>query len=449
MTGYYTTTFPFLHGSHSQRHASPQQTKCEPGFYCVQGVRTACPAGSFGNTSGLSTSSCSGLCPLGYYCPGGTNQPVPCPEGTYGATKGLQDARCTDLCPIGFYCESATVTPNPCPSGTFGRVRGLTSRDCSANCTMTTDRGYYCPLATTTPTPCGSVSVYCPTGSRLPVTVTTGYYTVWQTFASSARDDSTVEDGYLDGGALASINQTTRVAQRICEAGSYCINGVKRLCPPGVYGSQSGLATALCSGACPAGYFCQIGSSDYASSPCLDATLYCRQGSSVPSTVSTGYFTVTGNRNTRIDQTICPPGSYCTGGVAYLCPAGTYGDKQGLSTPACSGWCQDGYICPEGSTSVTQSPCPAGTYSQNGLFCSPCLPGYWCEDGSPDPKQHECGADDLYCPLGSDSASVVLDGYFAVGQTVSTHTTQQQCTLQTVAHIPQCPMRTAGANSDA
>jgi hypothetical protein len=47
------------------------QARCEPGFFCVAGVRTACPAGTFSAVSGLS-STCTSLCTAGYYCPTGS-----------------------------------------------------------------------------------------------------------------------------------------------------------------------------------------------------------------------------------------------------------------------------------------------------------------------------------------------------------------------------------------
>lgn len=66
---------------------------CEPGTYCHQGVRIPCPAGQFGDRSGLSTPLCSGPCERGYFCPlesvsarqrdcGGTNLYCPGGEGT-------------------------------------------------------------------------------------------------------------------------------------------------------------------------------------------------------------------------------------------------------------------------------------------------------------------------------------------------------------------------------
>lgn len=69
----------------------------------------------------------------------------------------------------------------------------------------------------------------------------------------------------------------------------------------------------------------------------------------------------------------CPKGHYCPGNTdaPIACPCGTYGAVEGLTTPECSGKCQEGYYCPEASTSSTQATCSAG---------------YTCEEGSCAPK---------------------------------------------------------------
>jgi sugar lactone lactonase YvrE len=60
---------------------------CPVGFFCPSGTGTAlpCPAGSFGNASGLSAPTCSGPCTAapGFACPGGSTTPagMPCPPG--------------------------------------------------------------------------------------------------------------------------------------------------------------------------------------------------------------------------------------------------------------------------------------------------------------------------------------------------------------------------------
>ena len=77
---------------------------------------------------------------------------------------------------------------------------------------------------------------------------------------------------------------------RDCEPGSYCITGIKKLCPAGTYGNISALTTRKCSGPCPAGYFCP----EATTSPiiCGSAGVYCPQGSGAPIEVKIGYYAV-------------------------------------------------------------------------------------------------------------------------------------------------------------
>jgi len=67
-TGYYSL------GQNSSTRT--YQAMCPPGAYCWLGVIRDCPAGTYGNTSGLSTAACSGRCARGYYCPPASTSPT-------------------------------------------------------------------------------------------------------------------------------------------------------------------------------------------------------------------------------------------------------------------------------------------------------------------------------------------------------------------------------------
>ncbi|KAJ0392262.1 hypothetical protein P43SY_006024 [Pythium insidiosum] len=460
--GYYTMQLPFSIDSTLGRRTAAssstasQQLLCEPGFFCANGIRQPCPPGTYGDRSGLTTSACAGPCPPGYYCPRATAVPIACPAGTYGGQPGLSSPTCSAPCPLGHYCEVGTVTPRPCPAGTFGGTQGLTTKRCSATCSSASTctpslcpAGFFCPLATVVPKECGGPDVFCPEGSVAPTPVSSGFYTTWSDVSGwSLATKTRLEDAYIEGGALAVLNLTRRSGQRPCERGSYCVAGVKRLCPAGTFGDTEGLATPQCSAPCPSGFFCPLGTARFDVNPCNDRASFCRQGAAAPTPVSFGYFTVTAaTGDVRVDQQVCPIGSYCVGGIAYLCPPGTYGSVTGLTSAACSGRCQDGYTCAAGSTSPTQTPCPAGHYARNGVSCAPCSPGYWCTSGSPDPMQNACGSDTAFCPLGSSGPQSVAAGHYAVGQQLTTHTSQRLCDVQSVKHVPQCPTRTVGVNS--
>ena len=105
------------------------QTVCPVGYYCSVGVRNPCPAGSYGNTTGLSSSSCNGPCAPGYYCAIGStsstqfpcgNASVYCPEGSglplpvaigyysLGGPSSQQQSQ-QAVCPSGAYCTNGTL----------------------------------------------------------------------------------------------------------------------------------------------------------------------------------------------------------------------------------------------------------------------------------------------------------------------------------------------------
>lgn len=74
---------------------------------------------------------------------------------------------------------------------------------------------------------------------------------------------------------------------------------------------------------------CPPGSTSDTAAPCGPVSKYCPQGSAIPLTASPGYYTINDGIQTDVNhqnqQIPCSDGSYCTGGVSYLCPAGTYG----------------------------------------------------------------------------------------------------------------------------
>ena len=144
----------------------------------------------------------------------------------------------------------------PCPAGAWSNETQAVS------CTNPCDAGYLCSPGSTSPRPatCGGIQYYCPQGTPRPVLVDAGYYTV--------------------GGD----SDATRVGQSICPSpydvssagngsGVYCPgDGRVHLCPGGVFGNDTGLSAATCSGVCTAGYYCPPGSSSPEQTPCGDVT---------------------------------------------------------------------------------------------------------------------------------------------------------------------------------
>jgi hypothetical protein len=46
---------------------------CPVGSYCINGTRMNCPAGYYGSKRQEVNATCSGMCPAGFFCPGGTS----------------------------------------------------------------------------------------------------------------------------------------------------------------------------------------------------------------------------------------------------------------------------------------------------------------------------------------------------------------------------------------
>ena len=119
-----------------------------------------CSVGTFNFTNG-------GPCPKGFYCPLGTDVPVPCPRGTFSDKTKLQaESQCYNCtagqycgemnltkptgpcwsgyycltgaskgdwisCPAGQYCVQGSINPVDCPNGTYrNTTNGKNLTDC-------------------------------------------------------------------------------------------------------------------------------------------------------------------------------------------------------------------------------------------------------------------------------------------------------------------------------
>merc|ERR1712157_49608 len=96
---------------------------CAAGYFCKSGAWSRYPSGL---TYAGSATSLSGPCPVGHYCPEGTEDPIACPEGTFSNQE-----RATDKCAAGTYGGG----------GTFDGGQNACS-----GCALSTS-GVHCPLA--------------------------------------------------------------------------------------------------------------------------------------------------------------------------------------------------------------------------------------------------------------------------------------------------------------
>ena len=120
---------PCSPGQYSITNASLSCIPCSTGKFSPDVGRNSscvvdCPAGRACRPAGTSNPSpcaaglygvnCNSVCPAGSYCEQGAAVPVPCPAGRFGASDGLPSSTCTGDCPAGYYCGNGTVAPLVC-----------------------------------------------------------------------------------------------------------------------------------------------------------------------------------------------------------------------------------------------------------------------------------------------------------------------------------------------
>ena len=144
---------------------------CSFGSYCPLGTcsptQYLCPAGTFGNTTGLSNATCSGKCSAGFYCPAGSvsAEAFACPAGTFSNATGASFVVNCTTCPAGKFSAAGSTACSACLAGKFSQSAGLAvceacprghfcpagaSSWASNNC----GKGHWCPLGTGVPNPC-------------------------------------------------------------------------------------------------------------------------------------------------------------------------------------------------------------------------------------------------------------------------------------------------------
>ncbi|KAH8097197.1 hypothetical protein JL720_79 [Aureococcus anophagefferens] len=204
--GHYTVGAATLergNASDADADARVAEVACEPGHYCVLGVKTPCPPGSYGASSGLADVACDGPCAPGYYCergsatptqnacgspavycPAGSAAPLPVGAGNYSAaaTAGYAAARgdAPGVAPSAAAAgtDAAGCAPaalrarllcaggvrRPCPAGTYGSTFGETSATCAGLCPP----GMFCVEASTEAKPVANGTYCAPPGGCRP-----------------------------------------------------------------------------------------------------------------------------------------------------------------------------------------------------------------------------------------------------------------------------------------
>eukprot|EP01138_Halocafeteria_seosinensis_P015076 gb/GECG01015389.1/.p1 GENE.gb/GECG01015389.1/~~gb/GECG01015389.1/.p1 ORF type:complete len:738 (+),score=39.06 gb/GECG01015389.1/:1-2214(+) len=333
-------------------------TSCAPGRFQDDKFKSGCkecPAGFAEESSG--SWSCN-ICPNGFYAKPEATSCRRCPRGYIGDTEGLEDCRicdkgkhagrqgltsCSTCSPGNFEDSMGAAWCNRCPGGYYQPNSGETT-------CIQADKGNYAKRGARSQTPC-------PMGR----------------YAASPGSPNWRCEGQVQAGRYS---QQSGLTSKI--AGS--------LCPAGRYGC-AGETDPQCTAACPAGYFCNTRTGEGEYEECGDVSLYCPRGSKAPREVPKRHYASGKTKQTQGHAHLCQLGHYCQNSEIFNCPEGYYGGERGLTVETCSGPCDDGYYCPEGSKSRRQNECAPSDapndertlyYCRNGLRMT-------CDDGFTSP----------------------------------------------------------------
>jgi hypothetical protein len=309
---------------------SPTQTQCPPGTYSEGGasVCSLCPGGKFGNSSGLTSSACTGPCPAGYVCGPGTV------NGT------------ATLCPLGQFSGEGSSVCSPCPGGRYGSVPPLVHASCTGLCVV----GRWGAPGTTSPDctgPCAA-GYACPPG----------------------------------------LNTSNPGSSYECVAGRYSARGqgVCSPCPKGRYGNTAGAVSSDCTGACVVGHYCPEGSTEqipyvaFFLSECAGCSSTCVSTGPTTGCVAVLEIEVVPSLPLHLPPVRCPPGAYAaipSASECTLCPINSFADTERSQACTPCGDIGDNLLTlGGGSTSASDCVCSAGFYSVGAVARQtqqPCL----------------------------------------------------------------------------
>ena len=449
--GYYST------GGYEKTVGLPQNTtrtgqmRCEPGHYCIAGMKIQCPAGSFGSDVGLASADCTGACEPGHFCPPGSvsprqyrcgdvyfalvdvlsalmplhnysaSPPAPLPDVLNPARPMLNPAAAYDYVALyRLYSElQVGAALDTGSDGSAANSEGLTQWSVAdiatngsaainitapllqpgelANATSvmyTAADGKTLLLLISIPFSSGQVAATNGTGSVL-----------FNSLSSLNSSDIAVQTNGANL-TLTAANVTAAIGPPPAAAGGALSAAVIRLLLPISVPWEAGSRALLPPVAVPIDSFAATHRLLVHGGP---GGVWCPAGSGWPQTVPAGFYSTSngsalsasdlGNL-TRDGIAIVEPGSYAVAGLKLPCNSGTYGNASGLTRRMCSGYCPAGFACSLGSPLPLQ--CPAGTYAPPGSpACLPCpVPSTMQLQALPDPVD----ADDP----GSGAASLLL-----------------------------------------
>lgn len=415
---------------------------CPEGHYCTAGTPapSACPVGTWSNSTGLGSVDECQACRGGYFCdsnamifPGGK-----CDGGFYcdgnATVPNPTDGLTGDVCPVGHYCPNGTAVPKPCEEGTF-------MTNVSAEVCWVCPAGYYCRNSIE-PEPCPA-GYFCPEGTgqgwqpcpKGTFSSIEGLLNVSQCTQCSGGEycdtlHAITTSGHCDAGFYCTLGSDTKrpVAKYKgvagpCPTGHYCPAHTETpvKCPEGTFNKVTMLTGAIECTDCVFGMYCGEEGLTEPSGECW-AGFFCLEGAKYPNAPTT---TISGGP--------CPVGHFCPNGTSNPlgCHAGTYNPSEGKeqcdkcpsgffcpenSTDFASNICPTGHYCPDGTKHANEYPCEKGFYNdatgkKSNDDCKPCDPGDYCGTSGLDAPSGQC-APGWFCFQGAWSDSPIDIGNF-------------------------------------
>ena len=418
---------------------------CPAGSYCAAGSSeaTPCAKGSY-STGGATTCT---LADKGYYVDTtGADKQIACPAGTYGSTTGLISAACSGKCSAGRYgnataqtaatCNGACSAGYYCPAGSIS----ATAYDCDTGTTTASSNNYWTSdsgagarsscyrnvvldkngmsgtLALPDSSGCKSLDtstntlvVYYGKACKLPTTVLSGTatgttYTGTGTWATSANAASSF---------VSSITVTSEAATVTYYAGKMYT------CSAGYYlkANTNGACTA-----CASPYYCTGITNKYYSSS-IQGRSAC---SALDSTKTDGTYSSVSPYNAattcRFKQEQQTVPTYCETKASNTMKYTSSGwEANTYSVTAKSG----AIISGNNTTGATCSQCAAGTYSAGGTdtTCDAISAGCYGGAGSATACPNQCSAGTYRTSTGgktqSDCSNVTAGCYGSAGATTA------------------------------
>ncbi|KAL0230075.1 hypothetical protein PCE1_003639 [Barthelona sp. PCE] len=373
-------------GKYCQNNATTP-TDCPLGDYCELGseIPTPCPGGTYGPTGNLTQEAECYQCPAGQFCAGG-DIVGNCTAGYIcngGSNTSIPDGSLSmgSPCPMGYYCPAGTDIPITCPILTWTLTNGASQVSECVICTA----GQVCNGSAPFDCPRGS---YCPHNELPKVCPITTYNPDYN--MSSLGDCITCPAGYI-----CNETMTDDYTTYSCPIGFYCEAGSFEpvACPTGSYRADLRGESIYDCDPCPAGSYCPDLNTTIPTE-CPDG-MYCPENTTSPILCPIGYiYNPDAALKDSLDNAclICPPGYACDAAdrlTKTICEAGFICVEGAITTTPTNATSQGGYVCPVGyyceSGDVTPTPCAPGYFNSltqqgNSSSCTACAAGsysYW------------------------------------------------------------------------